>query len=144
VSSKSRAIIRKIDPTDGELDRFFSSMGKQTPKWLADNELVWAEFSVRLLTAYRRADKIEFLLGTTEIKNPDERAQVLKAQELLLKFIDGTNLLDDLPKNAPRNAYRDRLRELSDQAAAIIDPLWKSWEILGDTPGNITSNDMSA
>jgi hypothetical protein len=119
-------------------------MGKQTPKWLADNELVWAEFSVRLLTAYRRADKIEFLLGTTEIKNPDERAQVLKAQELLLKFIDGTNLLDDLPKNAPRNAYRDRLRELSDQAAAIIDPLWKSWEILGDTPGNITSNDMSA
>jgi len=144
VSSKSRAIIRKIDPTSGELDRLFSFMGKQTPKWLAESEQVWVEFSARLLTAYQRADKIEFLLGTTELKNPDERAQVLKAQELLLKFIDGTNLLDDLPKNAPRNAYRDRLRELSDQAAAIIDPLWKSWEILGDTPGNITSNDMSA
>jgi len=110
-------------------------MGKHTPKWLAENELIWVEFSVRLLTAYERADRIEFLLSTTELKNPDERAQVLKAKELLLKFIDGANLLDGLPKNAPRNAYRDKLRELSDQAAEIIEPLWKSWEISGYTPG---------
>ena len=144
MSARTRAIIKGVDPTDGELDRFFSSMGKQTPKWLAENEIIWVEFSVRLLTAYQRADKIAFLLSTTELKNPDERVQVLKAQELLLKFIDGTNLLDGLPKNAPRNTYRDRLRELSDQAAEIIEPLWRSWEIAGDTPGNITSNDMSA
>jgi hypothetical protein len=118
-------------------------MGKDVPKWLMANEAIYGEFSVRLLTAYEQLDRIEFLLGTYELKDKNERTEILKAQELLSKFIDGTNLLDDLPKNAPRNAYRDKLRELHNEATEILEPLWKHWEILGDTPGNITNSDMS-
>lgn len=143
MSARTRAIARRVDPTDGELDRLFRHMGKPVPHWLAESQTIWAEFSVRALNAYEQADKVEFLLRTIEIKDPRERELLLRARDLLKQFIDGSNLIDDLPKNTPKNFYRDKLRELSDQAAEIITPIFRHWEITGETPGNFTIRNMS-
>lgn len=134
MSARDRAIANSVNPEDGELVRLFRSIGKGVPTWINKSYGQNKEIGQRLWQAFKHLDGIEYLLGTTEPHKEDIK-DLIRAKELLERFVEGCYQLDNLPKQAPK--HRDSLIALYDQAFELVEPIRKAFSIYGDTPRNL-------
>jgi hypothetical protein len=125
MSATDRALFQLFGRTGDlqELEAISTALGlKRIPSHIQR----WAKDNRELLTAYAETgfpgqpgylDEIETLLSSVELPKPI-RQQVLGAQAGFQTFIDGCNLMRDLPKGANKKQIREALMDKFHQARA--------------------------